>query len=54
MQEFKTDGKNHLAQIKEKKYHEKYMDKNLPIYLVGIEFDTDEKNISNFEFEEMI
>ena len=51
--EFKVDDSSALAQIKEKKYYEKYIDKNLPIYLVGIAFDTKERNISGFEFEEI-
>jgi len=49
--EFKADGTNALAQIKEKKYHEKYLDENLPIYILGIEFDTKERNISKLEWE---
>jgi hypothetical protein len=36
---FKTDGKDALAQIKERKYYEKYISLNLPIYLVRVEFD---------------
>ncbi|MEA2028558.1 MAG: AAA family ATPase, partial [Campylobacterota bacterium] len=50
--EFKTDGANALKQIKEKKYYEKYVSENLPIYLVGIEFDVNERNISLFEWED--
>ncbi len=50
--EFKVDGKeNALQQIKEKKYYEKYLSYNKDIYLVGIDFDTEDKNISNFEWE---
>jgi hypothetical protein len=48
--EFKTDGSSALSQIKEKNYHQKYLSENLPIYLVGIEFDTKEKNISKVEY----
>jgi len=51
--EFKVDGKDALAQIKDKRYHEKYLDSSLPIYLVGIEFDTNERNICKLEFEEI-
>ena len=40
-----------LIQIKEKKYHEKYRNRASEIYLVGIEFSEDEKNIVNFEWE---
>ena len=49
--EFKVDGTSALAQIKEKNYHEKYLDKNLPIYLLGIEFDTKSRNISKIVWE---
>ena len=51
--EFKVDGSNPLAQIKDKGYHEKYLDSRLPIYLVGVEFDTKERNISLVESEKM-
>lgn len=50
--EFKVDSKaNVLEQIKEKKYYEKYINHNKDIYLVGINFDTDDKNIGVFEWE---
>ena len=51
--EFKVDGGDALAQIKEKKYHEKYLDSKLPIYLVGIAFDTKERNITFVESEKI-
>ena len=51
--EFKVDGSDALAQIKEKAYHEKYLDSELPIYLVGVAFDTKERNISGMAFEKM-
>ncbi|MEA1916633.1 MAG: AAA family ATPase [Campylobacterota bacterium] len=51
--EFKVDGTNALAQIKEKNYHEKYLNENKPLYLIGIEFDTKARNISKVEFEEV-
>ena len=38
-----------LAQIKEKKYHEKYTGKE--IYLIGIEFSKKDRNITRFEWE---
>jgi len=47
--EFKL-GKNALAQIKEKKYYEKYSGE---IYLIGIEFDEEIKNITNVEWEKI-
>ncbi|NOQ30344.1 MAG: AAA family ATPase [Helicobacteraceae bacterium] len=49
--EFKVDGSDALSQIKEKKYHEKYLDSNVPIYIVGVEFDTKDRNISKLESE---
>jgi hypothetical protein len=51
--EFKVDNKSALKQIKEKNYHEKYMDENLPIFIVGIEFDTGDRNISQLDWEKI-
>ncbi|MBN2824291.1 MAG: PD-(D/E)XK nuclease domain-containing protein [Campylobacterales bacterium] len=52
MLEFKVEGNhNALAQIKAKNYHQKYLSDNLPIFLVGIEFDKGERNISKMEWE---
>jgi len=51
--EFKTDGTNALAQIKEKNYAQKYMSSKKDIYLVGIEFDINKRNISKFEWEKI-
>jgi len=51
--EFKTDGKSAIEQIKAKKYHEKYLSLNTPIYIIGIEFDTEKKNIVKLEWEEV-
>ena len=51
--EFKVDDKGALAQIKEKEYATKYLNYNKDIYLIGIEFDTKEKNISGFEWEKI-
>ncbi len=42
-----------LKQIKEKKYHEKYIKEDKEIYLVGMEFSEEEKNIVNFEWEKI-
>jgi hypothetical protein len=53
------DKKNSaLEQIKEKKYHQKYLTSqhsslNSQIYLIGIEFSKDEKNIVSFVWEEV-
>jgi len=50
--EFKVDGNGDaLEQIKKNRYAAKYLNYNKDIYLIGIEFDTKEKNISNFEWE---
>ncbi len=51
--EFKMNDKNALAQIKEKKYYEKFLGQNKEIYLVGINFSEDEKNINNFEWQRL-
>ena len=45
--EFKVDGSDAFTQIKEKKY----LDSKLPIYLVGVSFAMQERNISLVEFE---
>ena len=51
--EFKTDGSDALKQIKEKNYHQKYMDENLPVLIVGVEFDIEDRNIYHIEWEEI-
>ncbi|MEA1934860.1 MAG: PD-(D/E)XK nuclease domain-containing protein [Thermodesulfobacteriota bacterium] len=40
-----------LAQLKEKKYHEKYQGKE--VYLIGIEFSKTDRNITRFECEKV-
>ncbi len=49
--EFKVDqpGKA-MEQIKAKGYHEKYLNTGRDIYLVGISFDSGQKNITDFEW----
>ncbi|GAB4454861.1 MAG: ATP-binding protein [Bacteroidia bacterium] len=42
-----------LQQIKTEKYFEKYQSKSEEIYLIGIEFSEQERNIINFEIEKM-
>ena len=50
--EFKVDSKeNPLEQIKQKEYATKYLKDKKDIYLVGIHFNTEKKNISQFEWE---
>ena len=52
--EFKVGDEDALAQIKTKNYAQKYLNEDKTIYLVGINFDKKEKNISKFEWEKMI
>jgi Holliday junction resolvase-like predicted endonuclease len=49
--EFKVGKEDALKQIKEKNYHQKYINQNKQIYLVGINFDEEEKNISSVEWQ---
>ncbi len=41
-----------LAQIKAKGYAEKYMDRAKEVYLVGVEFNREERNITGFQWEQ--
>jgi len=54
--EFKmnTNPKNALQQIKDMKYYQKYSIENKPVFMVGIEFDEEQKNISLFEWEKLV
>lgn len=51
--EFKVDmpEESALKQIKAKRYYEKYLSEDKPIYLIGIHFSSEEKNISSMEWE---
>ncbi|HEK25199.1 MAG: AAA family ATPase [Hydrogenobaculum sp.] len=54
--EFKVVDKpsdNPLKQIKEKKYYEKYLSEGKEIYIVGIEFSKEDKNIVSFCYEKV-
>ena len=53
--EFKVDSNetSALKQIKDKNYAQKYLEEKKDIYLVGIEFNSSEKNISKFEWEKI-
>ncbi len=51
--EFKVDDKTALKQIKEKKYHEKYLNENKDIYLLGIEFSKKNRNIAKIQWEKV-
>jgi hypothetical protein len=43
-----------LIQLKDKKYHEKFVSDFDEIYLIGVEFDCDERNITCFEWEALV
>jgi hypothetical protein len=43
-----------LAQIHEKKYHEKYLHLAKPIKLIGVEFSSKERNITEFKVEDYV
>ena len=52
--EFKIDGKgNALEQIKENGYKTEYLSDKRDIYLIGIHFDTNKRNICTFEWEKV-
>ena len=51
--EFKVDSADALAQIKEMKYHERYLSDGRDIYLLGLEFSKSDKNISKVEWEKI-
>jgi hypothetical protein len=50
--ELEGEGKA-IAQLKGKKYWEKYADKAEKIYLIGIEFSRETRNIAGFDVEEV-
>ncbi|MFA6145033.1 MAG: AAA family ATPase [Sulfuricurvum sp.] len=53
--EFKVDGKeNALNQIKTMNYHEKYLSEKRELYLLGIAFDKENRNVSLVEWEKII
>ena len=49
----KSNPKNAIEQIKERKYHEKYSMEDKEVFLIGIEFDEEDKNLSKFETEKI-
>ena len=52
--EFKVDGEGKaLEQIKEKHYHQKYLGQQKNIFLIGIDFSSEDKNVAGFEWERM-
>ena len=48
--EFKMGEGDGIAQIMEKKYYEKYQNQAKTIYLIGINFDKEKRNISGFAY----
>ncbi len=51
--EFKVGNESAMKQIKQMKYYEKYLSLKQDVYLVGINFDEDDRNLSGFEWEKM-
>lgn len=51
--EIDEEKKGALQQIREKSYYEKYAGRYKDIYLIGIEFSRDSKNIQNFQWEKV-
>jgi len=51
--EFKVGEADALQQVKTKQYHQKYLNDNKALYIVGINFDETKRNISNFEWEKI-
>jgi len=49
--EFKVDNKGALKQIKDKNYQQKYMDKYNEVYIIGVEFDSEQRNIVGYEWK---
>ena len=49
-----TEAGSALAQIKAKKYYEKYLTgKESNVFLIGVEFSKDQRNITNYEWEKL-
>ncbi|MCS7074131.1 MAG: PD-(D/E)XK nuclease domain-containing protein, partial [Bacteroidia bacterium] len=49
----KHHQENALHQIKVRKYYEKYLNENKEIYLVGMIFDLEQKNLTAFEWKKI-
>ncbi|MGC9044389.1 MAG: PD-(D/E)XK nuclease domain-containing protein [Myxococcota bacterium] len=47
------EGRRAIEQIKEKRYYERYMNMGREIYIVGIEFSKEERNIVRFDWEKV-
>jgi hypothetical protein len=53
VQDGQSKNKNPLVQIKEKRYFEKYMEDGKRIFLIGIEFSKEKRNIVSFAWEQV-
>ena len=42
-----------IEQIKKKRYYEKYLKEGKPIYLIGMKFDSNERNIVDYEIDKI-
>ncbi len=51
--EFKVNQKGALAQIKEKNYPQKYETKFSDIFIVGVELDSESRNVVHYEWERL-
>jgi hypothetical protein len=51
--EFKVNQTGALNQIKAKKYHERYLADYNDIYIVGVEFDSRQRNVVGYEWEQI-
>jgi hypothetical protein len=51
--EFKVDSSGALKQIEDMEYHTKHIDRDKPIYLVGIEFDSKKRSVSKVEVKKL-
>ncbi|WP_320055540.1 ATP-binding protein [Desulfuromonas thiophila] len=52
--EFKVDGGGKaLEQIRQRNYQQKYQGQGKPIYLIGIDFDSAERNLTAFDWEQL-
>ncbi len=49
--EFKVDKKGALEQIKSKEYFQKYLSSRKEIYIVGVEFDSNSRNVVGYAWE---
>jgi len=52
--EFKVNQTGSLAQIKSKNYHQRYLADFDEIYIVGVEFDSQQRNLVGYEWERIL